>query len=591
MKSKVTVKWLVAHYAKREVMIPMRDGIRLYTAIYEPKDRKRHPVIMERSPYGFHPYGKTFAKDLRSRLDAFVEAGYIIVFQNVRGTYLSEGAFENIRPFNPHKQAQDTDEASDTWDTAEWIINNCHTNGSIGVKGISYPGFYATLAALSGHPAIKAVSPQAPVTDWFLGDDAHLGGAFQYALATFGASFFRPRTKPGIRWPKPVFPITGEYYRFFLDQGLKGINELLSGKVDFWDEMTHHPSYDAWWEARNPALHLKNIAPAMLVVGGWFDGEDCYGTLETWRRLKAQTPQTPAFLTMGPWYHGGWKKKGYAELGPADFGVGSSEHFLYEIEFPFFRHFLENQPNDLFSKKGGAALILPAAETRPGKASPHQWEIYPEWPPKSNPQTWYLWGSGRLSRRQGSQTCAFCSNPKHPVPYQAEPGVGWDRSAQVADQRFAARRPDVLVFRGPVLKDALRIEGAVRIHLEVTMDVEDADLVVKLIDRRPDGVQMLVRLGVLPARFRNGFAHPAPVVPGERTVLEWDLNDIAHHLQPGHSLMVQVQGSWFPQIAMNPQRWFANPFCAGPQDARSALITLHPESRIEIPVVPDGGVE
>jgi len=188
MKSRVTVKWLMTHYTKREVMIPMRDGVRLYTALYEPKEGDAHPVIMERSPYGFHPYGKTFSRDLRSRLDAFVEAGYIIVFQNVRGSYLSEGQFENIRPYNPHKQGNETDEASDAWDTAEWIVNNCRTNGSIGVKGISYPGFYATLAALSGHPAIKAVSPQAPVTDWFLGDDAHLGGAFQYALTTFGAS-------------------------------------------------------------------------------------------------------------------------------------------------------------------------------------------------------------------------------------------------------------------------------------------------------------------------------------------------------------------------------------------------------------------
>lgn len=591
MKSRVTVKWLMTHYTKREVMIPMRDGVRLYTALYEPKEGDAHPVIMERSPYGFHPYGKTFSRDLRSRLDAFVEAGYIIVFQNVRGSYLSEGQFENIRPYNPHKQGNETDEASDAWDTTEWIVNNCRTNGSIGVKGISYPGFYATLAALSGHPAIKAVSPQAPVTDWFLGDDAHLGGAFQYALTTFGASFFRPRTKPCIRWPKPVFPITGEYYRFFLDRGLKGMNDLLTGQVDFWDEMPHHPTYDAWWKERNPARHLTQVRPAMLVVGGWFDGEDCYGTLETWRRLKAQSPQTPAFLAMGPWYHGGWKKKGYSELGPADFGAGSAEYFLYDIEFPFFRHFLENQADERFSKTESVAFILPSAETQPGKASAHQWECLPAWPPQNEIQTWYLSGTGRLSRRQGSQTCAFCSNPKHPVPYQAEPGMGWDRSAQVADQRFAARRPDVLVFKSAALKTPLKVEGPVTVHLEVTMDAEDADLVVKLIDRRPDGVQMLVRAGVLPARFRGGFEQAVPVRPGERTVLEWTLNDIAHHFQPGHRLMVQVQGSWFPQIAMNPQRWFSNPFCAGPQDARPALITLHPESRIEIPVVPDDPVE
>lgn len=585
MKPIVTVKWLAAHYTKREVMIPMRDGIRLYTAIYEPVGMHARPVIMERSCYGFHPYGKTLSRELRTRLDAFAAGGYIIVFQNVRGTYLSEGHFENIRPYRPDIQGTEADEATDTWDTAEWIINHCDTNGSIGVKGISYPGFHATLAALSGHPAIKAVSPQAPVTDWFLGDDAHICGAFQYAMTTFGASFFRSRSKPGLRWPKPVFPVVGDYYRFFLDKGMKGVNELLSGKVEFWDEFTHHPCYDSWWAERNPALHLHDVRPAMLVVGGWYDGEDCFGTFETWRRLKSLSPQTPAFLVAGPWYHGGWKKKGYSELGPADFGPGSAEHFLYEIEYPFFRHFLEGVPHEVFSRPEGAALILPSAETMKGQASVHQWETLPEWPPRSSMDTWYLANNGRLSRRVGNQSYTYCSNPRLPVPSLREPGMEWDRSAHVADQRFAARRQDVLVFASVPLQKPLAVEGCVKVHLEVRLDTDDADFVVKLIDRRPDGVQMLLRVGVLPARFREGFDHAVPVKPGETTVLEWTLNDLAHHFQPGHRLMVQVQGSWFPQIAMNPQRFFPNPFMAGPQDAREAMVTLLPGSRIELPVI------
>ena len=580
MKSKVTVKWLAAHYAKREVMIPMRDGIRLYTALYEPKDGRTHPVILERTPYPLHPYGKTFTKDLRSRLDAFIAAGYIVALQNVRGTFLSEGEFENIRPYNPDKQGTETDEASDAWDTADWLLANCRTNGRIGVKGISYPGFYATLAAMSRHPAIRAVSPQAPVTDWFLGDDAHLNGAVQYAIATFGASFFRLRTKPGIRWPKPVFPVVGDYYRFFLDKGLKGIDEELAGQVDFWEEMTRHPVYDAWWEERNPTLQIRDIKAAMMVVGGWFDGEDCYGTFETYRRLKAQSPQTETYLVAGPWYHGGWKKKGFAELGPADFGAGSAETFLYDIEYPFFAYYLEGK-----GLKPAPVQILPSAETRPGQASKHTWEHPETWPPMSESQTWYLLDNKRLRRKPGELNVTWCSNPKLPVSTLAQPGCDWDRSVHVADQRFAARRQDVATFASPVLKETLKVEGCIKVHLEAMLDTDDADFVVKLIDRRPDGVQMLLRVGVLPARFRKGCNRMVPVQPGEKIDIDLTFNDLAHHFLPGHRLMVQVQSSWFPQIAMNPQRFFPDPFAAGPEDACPAMITLLSGSCIELPVI------
>ena len=581
MKSSITVKWLAANYTKREVMIPMRDGVALYAAVYEPVDEEMHPVILERTPYPLNPYGKTFAKELRTRLDLFVQARYIIVFQNVRGTFMSEGQFENIRPFNAAKQGLDTDEASDAYDTAEWLLSHCRTNGSIGVKGISYPGFYASLAALSGHPAIKAVSPQAPVTDWFLGDDAHLSGAFQYGMYSFGASFFRPRPRPTKRWPKGVADTQGDLYDFFLEKGLSGSLDDLRGKVDFVDEMTVHPSYDVWWQERNPALQFRNIRPAVLVVGGWFDGEDCFGTFETYRRLKDQSPETELYLAAGPWYHGAWKKKGYAGLGPASFGPGSAEYFLQEIEYPFFAFYLEGK-----GEPGARVRILPSAETMPEVASVHQWEAHDIWPPQGDVRRLYLGDGKKLTPEPGTRSYEYMSDPERPVPYMAQTGSEWLlRIAQVADQRHAARRTDVLTFAGPVLEREMKVEGRIRVHLELAMDTDDADFIVKVVDRRPDGVQMLLRAGVLPARFRKDFSRPEPVTPGEPFVLDWELNDIAHRFLPGHRLMVQVQSSWFPLIAMSPQRYMDNPYLARPEDLRPARITLLSGSRVELPVV------
>lgn len=578
----MTLKWLTAHYTKREAMVPMRDGVALYTAIYEPTDDRPRPVILERTPYPLNPYGKTFARDLRSRLDEFVRAGYIIVLQNVRGTFMSEGTFENVRPFRPSKQGLETDEASDAYDTAEWLLTHCRTNGSIGVKGVSYPGFYASLAALSGHPAIKAVSPQAPVTDWFLGDDAHLGGAFQYAMYSFGASFFRPRLKRTNRWPKGVAGTDGDLYDYFLEKGLSGSLDDLRGKVDFVDEMTAHPAYDAWWRDRNPALQFRNVRPAVLVVGGWYDGEDCFGTFETYRRLKEQSPDTDLFLAAGPWYHGAWKKKGYAALGPAYFGHGSAEYFLEHIEYPFFAYYLEGKGDP-----GARVRILPSAETCPGQSTGHHWEEYAAWPPAAEHRRLYLGNGRKLTPKAGNEGYAYLSDPERPVPYLAQTGTGWDRAAQVADQRFAARRTDVLTFTGPVLTEALKAEGTVRVHLALSMDTDDADFVVKLVDHRPDGVRMLLRAGVRPARFRGGFARPEPVRPGEMFVMEMDLNDIAHSFQPGHRVEVQVQSSWFPLIAMSPQKFSDNPYSVRKEDMRPARINLLPGSWIELPVLSD----
>ena len=578
MKSNITLKWLTTHYTKHEVMIPMRDGVALYAAVYEPVDDRLHPVILERTPYPLNPYGKTFAKDLRTRLDRFVQAGYIIVLQNVRGTFMSEGQFENIRPFRADKQGVETDEASDAYDTAEWLLAHCRTNGAIGVKGISYPGFYASMAALSAHPAIKAVSPQAPVTDWFLGDDAHLGGAFQYAMYSFGASFFRPRQKQTIRWPKSVADTGGDLYDYFLEKGLSGSLDDLRGKVDFVDEMTAHPSYDAWWQERNVTRHFKAIRPAVLVVGGWFDGEDCFGTFETYRRMQEQSPETELYLAAGPWFHGAWKRKGYRTLGPADFGPGSAEYFLEKIEFPFFAYYLEGQGDP-----GARVQILPSAETVPGRTTGHQWEEYGTWPPKTGMLRLYLGAGRKLTEKAGEDTFAYVSDPAHPVPYMALTGCGWDRAAQVEDQRFASRRTDVLTFSGPVLEREMKVEGRIRVHLNLSMDTDDADFVVKIIDRRPDGVQMLLRAGVLPARFRKDFSCPEPVTPGEPFALDWELNDIAHCFLPGHRLMVQVQSSWFPLIAMSPQKYMENPYLARSGDGIPARISLLPGSWVELP--------
>ena len=556
---KVTVKFLQENYVKREEMVPMRDGVRLYTAVYEPNGTQARPVIVIRTPFPLNPYGKTFTRDLRTYMSLFAANKYIIVWQNVRGKFMSEGEFVNVRPLGGL-----VDEATDTYDTAQWLTENLNTNGCIGVKGMSYPGFYATMAALSGHPAIKAVSPQAPVTDWFMGDDVHISGLGQPATYSFGASFFRPRKACGIRWPSPVVNLPqGDIYDAFLDLDGRPL-ESLRDRLPFVEEMMQHPSYDSFWKERNAAAALKGKLPAFLVVAGLFDAEDSYGPFEVYRSLRAQAPQTESFLCIGPWYHGAWKKAGYTALGDAYFTPGSTEHFMQEIEFPFFEHYLAGR-----EALPPRVSVLPSAETTKDGPKPC-WKSYDSWPPMHEDLALYLCPNQNLPAAEYAKdrfiarcdgllspepvaapaSVAFTSNPLRPVPYVDGPMEYFSREAFVADQRFAARRQDVFVFSTGVLHSPVKVEGKVSIDLNISIDNEDADIVVKLIDVRPDGYQLPVRIGAIPVRFRDSFEMPLPARPGECYHINVPLTDVAHHFEVGHRIMVQIQSTMFPLIQL-----------------------------------------
>lgn len=548
---KVTVKFVQQNYIKREVMIPMRDGVRLYTAVYEPVGAGERPVIMIRTPFPLNPYGKTFCRDLRTYMSVFTENRYIIVFQNVRGRFMSEGEFVDVRPLEGP-----VNEATDTYDTAEWLICNLNTNGSIGVKGMSYPGFYATMAALSGHPAVKAVSPQAPVTDWFMGDDAHISGIPQLPLYPFGASFFRPRKAKTIAWPRPVVALPeGNLYDAFLGMGNRPF-EPLRDKLPFIDQMLNHPTYDEFWKRRNAASNLNGKLPPFLVVAGFYDAEDCYGPFEVYRTLKEQVPDTDVFLCAGPWYHGAWKHSKYSFIGDVYFTEWSAEHFRESIEYPFFAYYLEGK-----GSLPSSVSILPSGETMP-KGGRHivnsrpDWEYMASWPPVNKEPRLFLSNGYKLSAKVPgtAQEWSFVSDPAHPVPYTGGVLESFSREAFVADQRFASRRSDVLTFKGPVIKEAIKVEGVVNVVLWLSVDRPDADIVVKLIDRRPDGYQLPVRFQAMPLRFRESFSAPQPAEPGKLYRLEIKMNDIAHIFMPGHRIMLQIQGSMFPLLALPQEK-------------------------------------
>ncbi len=578
-------KWLERNYEKVEHMVPMRDGAKLYTAVYLPKDGENHPVMMMRTPYGLNPYGKEFHKYLRTAQGVYAENKYIIVHQNVRGTYLSEGDMVQVRPVGEGP----VDDATDTYDTAEWIINNLPTNGCIGVSGVSYNGFYATLAAVSKHPAIKAVSPQAPITDWFIGDDAHANGAFHNGIYAFGASVFRERRRPTNRGPQSLVEIERDCYDWFLSKGsLGGLLSPVAGSLEFMKQMMEHPTYDEFWAKRNPTRHFKDITAAIMVVGGWFDGEDCYGAFETYRKMCSESPSTETYLVAGPWYHGGWNKLDVDRLGDAWFGKGTQRHYLRNIEYPFFAYYLEGKG----SKPAHKVTVLPSGETMRSameNVNPNDgWRFHDSWPAaQTESRRLYLVGNERISYESPSENEEFTyiSDPKHPVPFMENTADGLDRTFMVADQRFAVRRTDVLTFSTGVLTEPLHAAGPLKAALKVSMTSTDADMIVKLVDVRPDGTHMLVRHGIMPARFRKGLSESHPMTPGKIEDITFMLNDINHVFMPGHRLEILVMSSMYPMVAMNPQTWVSNIYETVDSDYVKAEITVHGGSYLELQVL------
>ncbi len=565
--------WVYTNYTKTESMAPMRDGKKLFTCVYAPKNTsEKHPILMVRTPYSCFPYGKDkFSSRLFTTHWAnYVRENYIIVMQDVRGRYMSEGDFVDVRPFIENKKGKEFDEASDTYDAIEWMLKNIpNNNGNVGVFGISYPGFYSTMAALSNHPALKAVSPQAPVTDWFLGDDFHHNGAFAIMDGfNFYYSFGQPRPKPTTQDEKRFAWPEYDNYSFYLKQGaLKNYKKYMGDSIVFWNDMMNHPNMDAWWKARNARVGCKNVKPAMLIVGGTFDAEDCYGAWNLYKAVEKQSPTTNNKLVMGPWSHGGWHRSGGNYLGNIRFGSRTSDYYQTNLEQPFFDLHLRNKGAD---KSIAEATIFFSGE--------NNWKTFESWPPKTiENKTIYLQQDQKLSFEKPATASwsKYISDPNKPVPYAEQVHLQRTREYMTDDQRFAARRTDVLVYATDALAEEITLAGTVIADLKVSLSTTDADFVVKVIDVFPDdfdyaedycckgvkveaemgGYQMLVRGEIMRGKFRNSFEKPEAFTPGKIETVKFELPDVAHTFKKGHKLMIQIQSSWFPLFDRNPQQF------------------------------------
>jgi len=565
--------WVVTHYSKQEVRISMRDGAKLFTTIYSPKNNdEKHPILMMRTPYSVAPYGEVFSSRLyTTNWTNYIKEGYIIVMQDVRGKYMSEGEFEDVRPFIENKKKKtDIDEASDTYDTIDWLIKNTSNNSRVGVFGISYPGFYSTMAALSNHPALKAVSPQAPVTEWFIGDDFHHNGAFALMDGfSFYSGFGRPRPIPTTISAKGYSIPEKDNYNFFLKKGaIKNFTALLGDSIKFWNEMMQHPNYDEFWKARDARRACKNIKPAMLVVGGTFDAEDCYGAWNLYKAIEKQNPSTKNNIVMGPWFHGGWHRGDGSSLGNVRFGSKTSKYYQEELELRFFNYYLKD--------KGDVTSIAEATVFFTGE---NEWKKFETWPPAKVVNTpIYLGENQQLLFEKSTKEKSFSeyiSNPLKPVPYADGVHLKRTREYMIDDQRFAARRPDVLVYETEILNTDLTLAGSVIADLKVQLSTTDADFVVKIIDVFPDdfkyeddycckgvknetemaGYQMLVRGEIFRGKYRNSFEKPEPFNPNKIETVNFALPDVSHTFKAGHKLMIQIQSSWFPVFDRNPQQF------------------------------------
>jgi uncharacterized protein len=583
------------HYTKSEYRIPMRDGVRLFTAIYVPKDSSQHyPFLINRTPYGVTPYGVDRYPKRLGPSSEFDQAGYIFVFQDVRGRYLSEGTFIEMRPhIDGKKSKEEVDESSDLYDTIEWLLKNVpNNNGNAGIWGISYPGFYASAGIIDSHPALKAASPQAPMTDLFMGDDAYHGGAFMLAANFDFYSSFRPQANPELP-PKASTPFdygTRSGYDFFLNAGtLANLTRMLSSQT-LWLDQVRHDTYDDYWKARNLAPHLKNIHCAVLTVGGWFDAEDLQGPFSTYQAIASNNPGILNVLVIGPWAHGSWARPGVDHLGGEESPLSAGEYYRKRILFPFFDRYL----------KGGEKVTLAGAYVF--ETGTNAWRQYPSWPPQSVRQkTLYFRSHGGLSfDPPGANSPAFdeyVSDPARPVPFVAYSVLDVPAKYMVSDQRFAASRNDVLTYQTPVLQQDLVIAGPVSPHLFVSTTGTDSDWDVKLIDVYPPenrgsmgGYEQLVRGEPFRGKFRRSFAKPEPFTPGKVEEINFTMPDINHAFRRGHRMMVQVESSWFPLTDRNPQT-FVNIPDAKPSDFVAATERVYRSqgqaSGVIVEVLPD----
>ena len=568
-----------AHYTKYDYRIPMRDGIKLFTSVYVPKDTaQKYPILLQRTPYSVAPYGIDNYRGSLGPSDLFTKEGFIFVYQDVRGRYLSEGVFIDVPVHKARFEGpRDADESTDTYDTIDWLVKNVpNNNGRTGIWGISYPGFYAAFSLIDSHPALKAVSPQAPMGDVGNGDDAYHNGAF-YLAANFGFYSAFPPRGPEPERPRRTIPFdfgTGDQYDFYLKMGpLANANEkYLKNQNVYWNDLLRHDVYDEFWQSRAQSPYIKSTTPAILFVGGWFDAEDLSGPLKLFRAVKSAGPQQPETLVMGPWSHGGWSRGPGDKLGNISFNSETGAFFREKIELPFFVHALKGKGEGL---KATADAKVPEAYVF--ETGTNQWERFEIWPPKNAAETpLYFDAKGKLSwsAPKAGGFDEYVSDPDKPVPVTGEIGSGMPGDYMTYDQRFASERPDVLTYETEPLDRDITVAGPVTPSLSVSTTGTDSDFVVKLIDVYPadypdptpnpkglrmGGYQQMLRGEPMRGKFRNSFSKPEAFAPDKVAKIEYVMPDICHTFRPGHRIMVQIQSSWFPLVDRNPQQFLNIP--------------------------------
>lgn len=584
-------------YVKHEYMVPMRDGVKLFTAVYTPvakefADAGPYPFLMGRTPYSCAPYGEDKGGPRVTSNDALIKSGYIMVCQDVRGRWASEGRWYEM---TPSKDGKGIDESTDMYDTVEWLLKNVPgNNGNVGILGISYPGFYTAASIIDGHPAIKAASPQAPVTDLWMGDDSYHGGAFMLQQNHSFYTGFVPQKNPTKTEPRDRFDYgTKDAYAYYLKMGtLSALDTPAGGTNPYLHDQMDHTVYDDYWKSRNISAHMHGVKAATMEVGGWFDAEDLSGPVKVFHAIDAQSPNSPGnMLVEGPWVHGGWARSTGASLGDVQFGSSTSAFYREHIEAPFFEKNL----------KGRSAEALPKAYVF--ETGSNVWKKYEAWPPKNAvTKTLYFHHSGGLEWTAPNAKTSkdeYVSDPAHPVPFTEYTTDTTPQRYMADDQRFAGRRPDVLTYMTEPLTEDVTIVGPVKPRLRIASTGTDSDFVVKLIDVYPEdfkaagesqgkrvtgavpvymqGYQQLVRGEPMRAKFRNSWEKPEPLTPGKVTDVDFTMQDVNHTFLKGHRIMVQVQSSWFPLVDRNPQV-FEDIYKAKPEDFQKATETVFHEA-------------
>jgi len=591
-----------AFYNKSEHTIPMRDGKKLFTAVYAPKDKtKTYPVLLYRTPYSIRAYGDDFVplNRMAPSLD-FIKDGYIFVFQDLRGTYKSEGEFKIIRPIRSDKNDPVAiDESTDNYDTIDWVLNNIKGhNGKVGQWGISYAGWTTVMGMVDPHPALAASSPQASPSDMFIGDDWHHNGAFRLMYAFNWMDYAaQQRDELTTKTPERFNFGTPWGYEFFLNAGptSKLNDKYFDGRLAAWDDFSNHPNYDEFWQRQNALQHMKNIKHPILNVAGWFDSEDFYGPISIYNEIEKTTPDNKSTLVIGPWLHGGWRSMDGSYLGDIQFGSKTSDYYQKNIVFPFFQYHLKGKGD----WKAEEAIVFETGNNK--------WHRYEQWPPKaSKTKNLYFHANGKLSFEAPSNKTAvdrYTSDPAKPVPFSSEITTQAGHTWMIEDQRPNSTRPDVLTYKTDVLTEDVTIAGPILAKLFASTTGTDADFFVKLIDVYPGDApnnpndpkevkmgsyQMLLGVEVMRSRYRNSMSDPEPLEPGKITPIAFNIWDKFHTFKKGHRIMVQVHSSWFPAYDRNPQQ-FIDIYQAKEEDYKVAAHTVHRSndfpSHLQLPVI------